>query len=164
MNGGLISASDRTGGVNESSPCIPGAGRRVGHAASTAEVSMPMQESALVLLVRCGPLREMGSAGLSGIDVGVGSLKSASRGWLDWLPCTVATLALSLLLEASASAHLADPSQILPPHPLNRLTNLVWKLTNSTLASYAYKLGAAGNRTNLVELNGRTVNCKAVSS
>ncbi len=38
---------------------------------------------------------------------------------------------------------------------LNRLTNLVSKSTNGTLASFAYKLAAAGNRTNLVEtING----------
>lgn len=38
---------------------------------------------------------------------------------------------------------------------LNRLTNIVSKSTNGTLASFAYKLAAAGNRTNLVEtVNG----------
>src|SRR6266700_6201356 len=38
---------------------------------------------------------------------------------------------------------------------LNQLTNLVAKSTNGTLASFAYKLAAAGNRTNLVEtVNG----------
>lgn len=38
---------------------------------------------------------------------------------------------------------------------LNRLTNLVSKSTNGTLASFAYRLAVAGNRTNLVEtVNG----------
>jgi RHS repeat-associated protein len=38
---------------------------------------------------------------------------------------------------------------------LNRLTNLVAKSTNGTVASFAYKLAPAGNRTNLVEtVNG----------
>ena len=38
---------------------------------------------------------------------------------------------------------------------LNRLTNLVAKSTNGTVASFAYKLALAGNRTNLVEtVNG----------
>jgi RHS repeat-associated protein len=34
---------------------------------------------------------------------------------------------------------------------LNRLTNLVWKAGSSSLANFAYQLGATGNRTNLVE-------------
>jgi len=39
--------------------------------------------------------------------------------------------------------------------PLNRLTNAVWKLNASTLASFYYQLGLAGNRTNLSEtVNG----------
>ena len=38
---------------------------------------------------------------------------------------------------------------------LNRLTNLTWNLTVSTLAKFSYQLGATGNRTNLTEnLNG----------
>jgi RHS repeat-associated protein len=44
---------------------------------------------------------------------------------------------------------------------LNRLTNLSWKLTGSQRGDFAYKLGAAGNRTNLVDnINGtsRTFN------
>ncbi len=37
----------------------------------------------------------------------------------------------------------------------NRLTNEVWKLTTTTLGSFFYKLGQAGNRTNLSEtVNG----------
>ena len=39
--------------------------------------------------------------------------------------------------------------------PLNRLTNLVWKKSGSTLASFAYRLGPTGLRTNLSEsVNG----------
>ena len=34
---------------------------------------------------------------------------------------------------------------------LNRLTNSIWKLNASTLASFYYQLGATGNRTNLTE-------------
>src|SRR5439155_8221009 len=38
---------------------------------------------------------------------------------------------------------------------LNRLTNMVWKLNASTLGSFYYQLGLAGNRTNLIEtVNG----------
>ena len=38
---------------------------------------------------------------------------------------------------------------------LNRLTNLTWKLTTTTLGTFYYQLGAAGNRTNLAEtVNG----------
>ena len=35
---------------------------------------------------------------------------------------------------------------------LNRLTNLVWKLNTTALASFTYRLGATGNRTNLSEV------------
>src|SRR5262249_6849964 len=41
---------------------------------------------------------------------------------------------------------------------LNRLTNLT-AAKSGTLASYAYTLGAAGNRTQVVEFGGRQVNC-----
>ncbi len=41
---------------------------------------------------------------------------------------------------------------------LNRLTNLAWKLNASTLAGFSYQLGPAGNRTNLSETIGSTVN------
>jgi RHS repeat-associated protein len=40
---------------------------------------------------------------------------------------------------------------------LNRLTNLASKGQQGTVASYAYTLGAAGNRTGVTELSGRTV-------
>ena len=36
----------------------------------------------------------------------------------------------------------------------NRLTNLVWKLNNNPLASFAYQLKASGTRTNLIESMG----------
>ena len=40
---------------------------------------------------------------------------------------------------------------------LNRLTNVAWNLNGSALGSFAYQLGAAGNRTNMVEvINGVT--------
>ena len=41
---------------------------------------------------------------------------------------------------------------------LNRLTNVGVSKTATTLASYAYTLGAAGNRTSVTEANGRTSN------
>jgi RHS repeat-associated protein len=41
--------------------------------------------------------------------------------------------------------------------PLNRLTNLVAASAGGTMASYAYRVGVVGNRTNVVELSGRTV-------
>lgn len=42
--------------------------------------------------------------------------------------------------------------------PLNRLTELVAAKSGTTLASYGYTLGLAGNRTGVAELGGRTVN------
>ena len=40
---------------------------------------------------------------------------------------------------------------------LNRLTNEVWKVTSTSVASFAYALGATGNRTNLTDnFNGTT--------
>lgn len=40
-------------------------------------------------------------------------------------------------------------------YSLNRLTNLVWNINSTTLASFAYQLGLAGNRTKLSEtVNG----------
>ncbi len=43
--------------------------------------------------------------------------------------------------------------------PVNRLTNVVWKLNASTLASFYYRLAACGNRTNLSEVvNGAARN------
>jgi RHS repeat-associated protein len=39
--------------------------------------------------------------------------------------------------------------------PLNRLTNLTWKLSGAQRGDFAYQLGTAGNRTNLVDnVNG----------